>query len=234
MADTIFAIIDDVASARQFVTDAVQQGFQSDKVSLVAKETVEETLEATSPGLNPAQNDYPRNPGDENLSSRPPAAHQDFNAGLEKDDYNRHYAEDVQKENEIVAEISRDNAEETVPDEEEGTAEGVAKRAGIGLGVGAAAAVAALAAPGIGLVLGSGALAASVALLARSTDKGTEEGGVPKLLEREGVPPEMLSEFVQAYDEGKAIVGIDFTDDESKLKAISALRSAGAHRIQHE
>lgn len=77
-------------------------------------------------GLNPAQNDYP-NAGDGTpsaLSSRPPSARSDFNADLDKRDYNRDYDATVDRENRIEGE--RDNIrrgiEDLKPEGDEGLA----------------------------------------------------------------------------------------------------------------
>jgi len=61
-------------------------------------------------------------------------------------------------------------------------ASGAAKGSAIGLGVGAAAALAALLVPGIGLVIGGGALATAIAGAAGTTAAGAIAGGVAGFL----------------------------------------------------
>ncbi len=63
--------------------------------------------------LNPAQDDYPRSSPDEptpatELSSVPPNATRDYNPGLEGDNYNKHYHNDVGRENRVEAERDLD------------------------------------------------------------------------------------------------------------------------------
>jgi predicted phage tail protein len=60
-------------------------------------------------GQNPAQNDYPASGtgGSWSVSSAPSEARRDFNKGLESDDYNAHYKNDVERENEAQAERER-------------------------------------------------------------------------------------------------------------------------------
>jgi hypothetical protein len=70
--------------------------------------------------LNPAQNDYPRSGtgGSWSLSSAPPEAQRDFNKGLESDNYNADYKNDVERENDL--QYQKDRAETIAGEPDEG------------------------------------------------------------------------------------------------------------------
>ena len=146
----------------------------------------------TDEGLNPAQMDYPVGEGltPTAFSSRPPSAKSDYNPNLDTRGYNADYKRDVELDLESDARNSvnesdtldpetppvnqaedppsgkavvADKAQAEAAPEEQNKAKFAAIGAGLGVGVGALAAVFAAAIPGIGLVLGGGALAAGLA-----------------------------------------------------------------------
>ncbi|MBL8064667.1 MAG: hypothetical protein JNM34_02295 [Chthonomonadaceae bacterium] len=85
---------------------------------------------------------------------------------------------------------------------------GAAKGAGIGLGLGAIAALAALVVPGIGVVLGGGALAVAAAGLVGATAAGAMAGAVSGFMIDQGVEPELVSGFTQTVEAGGSIVSV--------------------------
>ncbi len=87
-------------------------------------------------------------------------------------------------------------------------AAGAAKGAGIGLGVGAVAALVSILIPGVGLVLGGGALATAMAGTAASTAAGAIAGGVTGFLKDQGVPEDQITRFSGHIERGGAIVSI--------------------------
>jgi hypothetical protein len=87
-------------------------------------------------------------------------------------------------------------------------ASGAAKGAGIGLGVGAVAAIVSVLVPGIGLVIGGGALATALAGAAATTAAGAIAGGVTGYLKDQGVPDEYATKFSETYARGGAILTI--------------------------
>jgi hypothetical protein len=87
-------------------------------------------------------------------------------------------------------------------------AAGAAKGAGIGLGVGVAAALAAILIPGVGLVVGGGALATALAGAAGATAAGAVAGGVHGYLKDQGVPDEVAVNYKHAYETGGAILAV--------------------------
>jgi len=80
---------------------------------------------------------------------------------------------------------------------------GAVKGTGIGLGVGAALAIAALFVPGVGFVLGGGALASALAAGA-----GAAAGGVTGFLKEQGVPAEAAQHYHGAIDQGGAMIAV--------------------------
>lgn len=90
----------------------------------------------------------------------------------------------------------------------EDAASGAAKGAGIGLGVGAVAALVSILVPGIGLVVGGGALATALAGAAGATAAGAIAGGATGYLKDQGVPPELAERYAGQIERGGAIVSI--------------------------
>lgn len=91
-------------------------------------------------------------------------------------------------------------------------ASGAGKGAAIGAGAGIAAALAALFIPGIGWVLGGGALATAIAGAAAATAAGATAGGVFGYLKDQGVPDEVLVRYNETFDSGGAILAVTPTD----------------------
>jgi hypothetical protein len=90
----------------------------------------------------------------------------------------------------------------------EDAASGAAKGAGIGLGVGAAAALVSILVPGIGLVIGGGALATALAGAAATTAAGAIAGGATGYLKDQGVPHELAERYAGQIERGGAVVSI--------------------------
>jgi hypothetical protein len=85
---------------------------------------------------------------------------------------------------------------------------GAVKGAAIGLGVGAAAVLASVFIPGVGLILGGGALATALAGGAATMLAGTAAGGVVGYLVDQGVPREFASHYSDDFLRGGAILAI--------------------------
>ncbi|AIE87957.1 hypothetical protein [Fimbriimonas ginsengisoli] len=86
---------------------------------------------------------------------------------------------------------------------------GAAKGSLAGLGVGILGAMAALFIPGVGIVLGGGALAAAVGAAAAATAAGAAAGGVAGFLKDQGIGDEMALNYSRAIDEGGALLAIN-------------------------
>jgi hypothetical protein len=210
------------------------------------RDELDPEMGAAGDELNPAQEDYPRTyPTPEGLSSAPPAAPRDYNAGLEKDGYNAAYNADVERENE--REWARQGATPASPASSsrsehfesaakagistttvEDAASGAKKGALWGLGVGALAAVAAIAIPGYGIVLGGGALAAAIGAMATGAGAGAVAGGVVGYLKDQGVPSHDIPQLEQAVRQGGALLAVHLGSEEDRARIEDVLRKYGA------
>lgn len=85
---------------------------------------------------------------------------------------------------------------------------GAAKGAGIGLGVGVLAALASIFVPGVGLILGGGALAAALAGGGATILAGTATGAVVGFLRDQGIPEDMATHYSDRFVQGGAILAI--------------------------
>jgi hypothetical protein len=90
---------------------------------------------------------------------------------------------------------------------------GAAKGAGLGLAAGALAALAAVFVPGVGLVLGSGALATAIGGVAGTTAAGAVAGGVTGYLKDQGVPDEVVTDYDRVLGSGGATLTVMAGDD---------------------
>ncbi len=85
---------------------------------------------------------------------------------------------------------------------------GAAKGAGIGLGIGALAALASVMVPGIGLVVGGGALAMALGGAAATTAAGAITGSVAGYLQDQGVPDDIAGVAESSIQAGGAFLSI--------------------------
>jgi|GEM_PF-703973 len=85
---------------------------------------------------------------------------------------------------------------------------GAAKGSMIGIGAGIAAALASLLIPGVGLVIGGGALASAVAGAAGAAVAGAAAGGVAGFLKDQGVGQDLAMTYSSAFEQGASILSI--------------------------
>ncbi len=102
-------------------------------------------------------------------------------------------------------------------------ASGSIKGAGVGLAAGALAALAAVFIPGVGLVLGGGALAIAMGGVAGATAAGAVAGGVTGYLKDQGVPADAVEEYGKVLASGGAMITISLTDEEIDMTTIDSL-----------
>lgn len=120
----------------------------------------------------------------------------------------------VSKDRDLGEETNR--AEATVDKAESGittttqddAAVGATKGAFFGFGIGSIAALAAIMVPGIGLIVGGGALATALIGAAGATVAGAAAGGVVGYLKDQGVPEEESQRFSNVYEQGGAILNV--------------------------
>ena len=107
----------------------------------------------------------------------------------------------------------------TVGDAAKGSVQG----AGVGLVAGTVAALAAVLIPGVGLVLGGGALAIALAGMAGSTVAGAIAGGAAGYLVDMGVPTQATQHFSEVLDKGGAMITVSPTDEHIDYAQIEAV-----------
>ncbi|MBS1722914.1 MAG: DUF1269 domain-containing protein [Armatimonadetes bacterium] len=90
----------------------------------------------------------------------------------------------------------------------EDAAEGAKVGAGYGLGVGALAALAAVTLPGVGVILGGGALAIALAGLVGTSAAGAMAGALTGYLKDQGVSDGMAADFATRVEAGGALVSV--------------------------
>ncbi|MGI4788156.1 MAG: hypothetical protein ACRYFS_04830 [Janthinobacterium lividum] len=86
---------------------------------------------------------------------------------------------------------------------------GAVKGTGIGLGVGILASLAALTIPGVGLVLGGGALAAALGATALTAGAGALAGGATGYLKEQGVPADAAERYHGTVTSGGAVLSLN-------------------------
>jgi len=106
---------------------------------------------------------------------------------------------------------------------------GAVKGTAIGAGVGVAAALAALFIPGVGLVVGGGALAAALGGVAASAGAGAIAGGVFGYLKDQGMEDEVATRYSDTIEAGGAILAVTVpSGDCTEAEAQQVLNKYGA------
>jgi len=105
---------------------------------------------------------------------------------------------------------------------------GAVKGASVGLGVGVLAALAAVFIPGVGLVIGGGALATALAGTAAAIGGGVIAGGVYGFLKDQGVPEDQALAYRETFDSGGVILAVtmDESIDRDEIDAVLAKYNA--------
>ncbi len=111
----------------------------------------------------------------------------------------------------------------------EDAGEGAVKGTGIGLGVGILASLAALTIPGVGLVLGGGALAAALGATALTAGAGAIAGGATGYLKDQGIPHEAAERYHGTVAGGGAFLSVNIpSGDVDQATAEAVLSKYGA------
>jgi hypothetical protein len=103
--------------------------------------------------------------------------------------------------------------------------EGAAKGAGIGLGIGVVAGLAALAIPGVGLIVGGGALATAIGGAVGATAAGALAGAVAGYLRDQGIDERTISTITQRLEVGDIVVSVDLAEESITLDEVRAILS---------
>ena len=107
----------------------------------------------------------------------------------------------------------------------EDAGEGAVKGTGIGLGVGILASLAALAIPGVGLVLGGGALAAALGATALTAGAGAIAGGATGYLKEQGVPGDAAERYHGTVTGGGAVLSLSIPSGKVDLTTAEGILS---------
>lgn len=105
----------------------------------------------------------------------------------------------------------------------EDAASGAMKGAGIGLGVGVIAAIGSIAIPGVGLVLGGGALATALAATAATGVAGALAGGVMGYLKDQGVDENVAYAIEKDFGLGGVLVTVNAASDKVSRAQIEGI-----------
>ncbi len=103
------------------------------------------------------------------------------------------------------------------------SASGAAKGAGLGVAAGALAALASVFVPGIGLVVGGGALALAIGAAVGTVAAGAVVGGVTGYLKDQGVPEDEIHFYDTALVAGGAVISVFPTDETLTPSTIEAI-----------
>jgi len=107
----------------------------------------------------------------------------------------------------------------------EDAGQGAVKGTGIGLGVGILASLAALAIPGVGLVLGGGALAAALGATALTAGAGAIAGGATGYLKEQGVPGDVAERYHGTVAGGGAVLSLSIPSGKVDLTTAEGILS---------
>ena len=121
----------------------------------------------------------------------------------------------------------------------EDAAAGAKTGVAVGLGIGALAALAAVTLPGIGIVLGGGALATALAGVAASGAAGAVAGAVTGYLKDQGVEPTAAENISKTIETGGALVSVSVPSGDVSIATIEGVfekyggkTGLGIYRVQ--
>jgi hypothetical protein len=112
-------------------------------------------------------------------------------------------------------------------------AAGAAEGAGIGLGVGILAGLAAITIPGVGIVLGGGALAAAMAAAGATTVAGAISGGVAGYMADQGLPQDVVNKYSNYVSSGSALIAVELpTGNMDDLSTYDTIAKYGGMNLE--
>jgi len=210
---TVYAAFADAAMAEKAAGALLDYGARQEDISLVANDAYARErasavgrVSTTSNGVvaseieAPAAVD-PNAPGTANLEHQAQAGHY-YHRGIEDD-------RDIPAPNRPdAAELERDAKSGISTTTPADAGAGAAKGAGIGLGLGIAGGVLTLLIPGVGFVLGGGALALAIGAALGTTAGGAIAGGVVGYLKDQGMADEPARAYAGAIENGGAVLAI--------------------------
>jgi len=109
---------------------------------------------------------------------------------------------------------------------------GAIKGAAVGLSVGAVALALSLLIPGVGLVLGGGAMATAFAGMVGTIGAGAVAGAVVGYLKDQGVPEEAITVYRDTFDKGGAILAVAVPAEFNRADIEAVLAKYGASNVE--
>jgi hypothetical protein len=160
-------------------------------------------------------------------------------------DANNGYGDTSYRESDLNTDsYKRDKSDKTPGDYEKAAKEGIStttgadagagaiKGAGWGLGVGILAGIASLIIPGVGLVLGGGALATAIGGAAATTGAGAIAGGVTGYLKDQGMDEEVATDYDKVVKNGGAMIAVTLpSGNVDEMTAREILNKYGAANV---
>jgi hypothetical protein len=174
---------------------------------------------------------------DENVNSATYAEEDDFATARNQADYDRETASvnRVRNDDGEVVDISKTEhaAKSGISTTTPADAGSAAITGGaLGLGVGAVAALAALLIPGVGIVVGGGALATAIAGIVGTTGAGAAVGAVTGYLKDQGVEEHVAHKYGETIVGGGAVLAVHVpSGDVDEIKARELLEKYGASNV---
>ena len=218
MTSTIFAAFEDSAHAERAAGALLDHGLDESQLSLVAHEDYHKTREEgmMSTGVLPGGADTPignmQIEAQENEGGMISRAAPESNPVLDR------------------PEISAKTGISTTTSADAGA--GAVKGAAVGLSVGAFALVASLLIPGIGLVMGGGALALALTGMVATTGAGALAGGVLGYLKDQGVPEEAITVYRETLERGGSILAVAAPAQFNRANLQAILAKYGAINVE--
>lgn len=244
MSKTLYASFVDAALAVKASGALLDEGVRKEDISVISKETGNST-DPNHPAQMYTQNRgiFEKNTNDRVMIENTANTSNNLNPSVVRDENMAGISSDPNHPTEVYSqsgqlfERNADEREKTENTAKHGlstttsgdAAVGAAKGAGIGLGVGIIAALAAIFIPGVGLVIGGGALATAVAAAVGTTVAGAVVGGVDGYLIDQGVPQEAAIDYNHAYENGGAVLAVHVPSnsvDEFTVQSILAKYNA--------
>ncbi len=238
MPETIYAAFTNAEQAEQAAQALIQQGVRPDHMSLIVHEH-----EASKPHYAPTEEQLKYNApqtyiGTDGLLDTPDPLgnssrlHSSIDGGnISQTDLSPSVLVDKDGSHQFPAN-NADLAGQVERKEISDHVDTVKQSAGLGFGVGALAAAAALAVPGIGWVLGGGALAVALAGVAASTNSGSMAGGISSFLKDQGVDAEDIAKYQENFNNGGAILAVTLDEDGLPRSEVEqTLRSRGSEHV---
>jgi uncharacterized membrane protein len=248
MSNTLYAAFNDAALAEKAAGALLDHGVRAEDLSLVQHESrysTGTTTVAQDTGISPrvegemtgARMDSPGVVGT-GTYVEPADMDDDFAVNRNQAEYDREMTETDADAKNVRSDVDDvDKAESSAKHGLSTTTGADAGHAAVtggawGLGIGAVAALASLLIPGVGIVVGGGALATAIAGLVATTGAGAVTGAVTGYLKDQGVEEQVAQKYGETVTGGGAILALHVpSGDVDEAKARQMLEKYGATNV---